>query len=529
MSRMRKTRPWALLLAIGLLGAFPTPSSASHGFLTSDPPFVSLGPDAAAGSELQAIISVGEDGGTPGFLFEGIPDGIGIKPGPWPDTVDVFVTHEQSTVPFPPLSGALGPPLADFVDSSISKLTLDIRPDHFGEVLAAEVALPSSQGFLRFCSAFMAGPDEGFSRYTFFANEETNDIVDVPPGAIYGPDPALAPQRQGGYAVVLDAESGEFTHVPGMGRHNHENSVVIPGGWNQYAIVSTDDTFTATTSQLYMYLANQERHIWQDKGSLWAFRVTGTQDGPVDPGDPFNDANDYLDLSPGEDFQGEFIRVPKEIAKGLTDEAPQDALENWSVENNVFTFVRLEDLAYDRHDPRTVYIADTGATRVIPDPATGRITRGPSGTVGQADNGRIFQMVFNDKNPRKVDSLTVLAQGDDASLPVFVPFRAPDNIDTSEVSLMVQEDASDAKVWQHVLGTSDWLHVATVNDPDGESSGIVDASEWFGDGWWMLDVQSHGVFQESEVVENPLGQEFPDLTLKREDGQLLLMNIPGST
>ena len=137
-----------------------------------------------------------------------------------------------------------------------------------------------------------------------------------------------------------------------MGRHNHENTVVIPGGWNQFAMLSGDDTFSAPSSQLYLYLANRESHIWEDKGSLWAFRVTGAGAGRLDPNDPFNGANDYLDIQPGDDWQGEFIRVPKQIARGQTGLAPQDALEQWSNENNVFQFIRLEDIAYDRNNPR---------------------------------------------------------------------------------------------------------------------------------------------------------------------------------
>ena len=147
-----------------------------------------------------------------------------------------------------------------------------------------------------------------------------------------------------------------------MGRLNHENTVVIPGGWSRHALLTTDDTFSAPSAQLYLYLASQESHIWQDKGSLWAFRVTRTDEGPIDATDPFNGANDYLDLQPGESWQGQFIRVPKEIAKGQTGDAPQAALEQWSNDNNVFQFIRLEDLAYDKNDPRTVYIADTGST-----------------------------------------------------------------------------------------------------------------------------------------------------------------------
>ena len=253
---------------------------------------------------------------------------------------------------------------------------------------------------------------------------------------------------------------------------------------------------------------------------MWAFRVTGTDGGKVKAQDSFNGANDYVDLEPGEVFTGEFIRVPQQIARGDTDVAPQDALEQWSNENNVFQFIRLEDLAYDKNDPSVVYIADTGRSRVVPDPETGRLTRGPSGTVGQADNGSMFVMEFDENNPRKVNAFYKLAQGDDPAVDDFVAFSAPDNVDTSVNSLMVQEDNDDAKIWRMDLSSGDWSHVATVLDPDGESSGIVDASEWYGPGSWLLTVQAHGSNESEEQVG--------DVLFKREDGQLLLMTIDGS-
>jgi hypothetical protein len=147
--------------------------------------------------------------------------------------------------------------------------------------------------------------------------------------------------------------------------------------------------------------------------------------------------------------------------------------------------------------------------------------RGPSGTVGQADNGSIFKFVFNEANPRKVDSFSVLAQGDDPNTDAFVAFVNPDNMGASANSLMVQEDADEAKIWQHDFDSGTWTVIATVNDPDGESSGIVDASAFFGDGAWLLDVQAHGTFLETNML--------PDGTLQKlEDGQLMLMVIPGS-
>jgi hypothetical protein len=509
MSHLRKVSVGFFCAAILVVVVLPALVAASDGFLTPQAPFITLEPGVPAGSDVIAIISSGET--VDGFLFEGIPDGIGITEGAESNTVDVYVAHEQTTVPF------FGE--ADFQDASVSKLTLNTAPgDDMGAVLDASVAISPLDGFLRFCSASLAGAAEGFVRPMFFANEEANDVVDVPAGAPYEPDPALGSQRQAGYVVALDTESGVSTPISGMGRLNHENTVAVPGGWNPIVILTTDDTFNAPSAQLYMYLANHESHIMEDKGSLWAFRVTRTEEGPVDATDPFNGANDYLDLQPGDDWQGEFIRVPKEIARGQTAEAPQDALENWSNDNNVFQFIRLEDLDYDRNNPRVVYVADTGQTRIVPDPTTGRMTRGQSGTQGFADNGRIFRFEINEKNPRKVDSFSVLADGDAPESEVYVPFINPDNMGASTNSLMVQEDTDDARIWRHDFAFGSWSVVATVNDPDGESSGIVDASEWFGSGWWLLDVQGHGENVDEEVVDGVL--------LKRESGQLLLMKIP---
>ncbi len=487
----------AILLTMAMLAALAVPAQAdppTQGFFTSEDPFITLADELSPQAMVQAIISTGDELGD--FMFEGIPDGVGIRPGPGSNTADVYVAHEQTTIPF---RGE-----QDFQDASVSKVTLQTRGVQRGAVYDADVAIGPEEGFLRFCSASMAGPDEGLEDWVFFTGEETSDVVDG---------------VQRGFAVVLNTRTGEHTAVPGMGRLNHENTVVIPGGWDDLAMLTTDDTFTAATSQLYMYIAEDQDAIFDDDGALYAFRVTGVDGSPLaDPADPFNGANDYLDLQPGESFQGEFIPVPRAIALG-----DQDDLEDWSNANNVMQFIRLEDVAADKNDPRVVYIADTGGSRVVPNPATGRMHRPPG--QGLADNGRIFEMVMNADDPTQVDSLTILADGDLDGSDVFVPMRSPDNIDTSKRSLMVQEDADDAVIWQHrfnKMPSQSWRVVASVNDPDGESSGIVDASPWFGGGMWLLTVQGHGTFIDEDTTS------IPGITIKRESGQLLLMRIPGS-
>ncbi len=512
----------ALSLASALIfvATFASSSGATHGYRTAQPAMLTLDPTAPIGSSLLPIINSGETlESLGGFTFEGIPDGIGAMPGATAGTVDVFINHEQSHVPF----GGLG----DLVDASVSKLTLDTTSGD-ESVLGASVAIPPTAGYLRFCSSTMAGPAEGLDRYLYFTNEESNDVVPVPAGAPYGPDPSLDPMRQAGYSVVLDPATGAFTQVPGMGRHNHENTMVVPGGWEQIAVLSGDDTFFSRTpdwSQLYLYLADDEDELVADHGSLWAFRVTHTDEGKVDEADPFNGANDYGDIGSGEVWRGRFIHVPKAIARGLTADRPQNALEDWANANNVFQFIRVEDTAYDKSNPRVVYLADTGERRMVPDPTTGRLKRNPSsGPFGPFPNGRVYRMEFSAENPRKVDSFSILLNAD-AGAPggALGPIFQPDNVGTSLNSLMVQEDTSQAfsRVWRLDLALGTWSIVATVNDRDWESSGIVDVSTWFGPGSWLLDVQAHDVF----VASAP---GSPGVTLKREGGQLLLMRIPGS-
>jgi Bacterial protein of unknown function (DUF839) len=509
--RARAWRRAAVLPAAALTLLMAAPSASAAPFFTSVPLMITLADPSS--SEATAIISVGDTVGD--FFFEGIPDGIGAMPGSG-GNVEVFVNHEQSTVPF----GGL----ADFEMASVSHLTLDPS----GGVLAGSVPLPDSAGFQRFCSSTMAGPADGLSSYLYLTGEEAPDALPVPPGAPYGPDPAYAPEnlRQSGYAVVLDPVTGEFTQVAGMGRHNHENVMVLPGAWDKIAVISGDDTFSAPSSQLYLYLAEDEDAIWADEGNLLAFRVTHKNGVRVAPGNPFNGANDYGDVTTGDHLQGRFIRVPGWIARGTTGTPPQDALERWSNRHNVFQFIRVEDTAYDPDVPigqnPVMYFADTGSSSAVPDPTTGRLTAGSGGPYG---NGRIFQMTFAKHNPRRVVDFSIVLDGNGATNPLAPApaMKNPDNLGISSNSLMVQEDISSgaaSRILRYDLNTAGWSIVGQVNTVGWESSGIVDASAFFGDGAWLLDVQAHSIF----VDEVDTG----DVTLKREGGQLILLTVDGS-
>jgi hypothetical protein len=422
--------------------------------------------------------------------------------------------------------------------------------DRDGGILDGEFVIPSSANYQRFCSNFMATREHGFDRPIIFTNEEATDVVNRT-GIAWPATPANGSNpEQAGVVVAFDVNTGAYKTIYGMGRHNHENSVAIPG-YKKLVVLSGDDTFSPPASQLYSYIANSTDDLWNDRGDLWAF----VSDNPA--------INDYGDLSGSASVSGHFIKVPKDVATGSTNPTTaQTVLENWSNANNVFQFIRVEDIAYDREDSNIVYFADTGEPRALPDATTGRLRRGPAidpatgqPTIGPWPNGRIFKMVLDKRDPTKVKKLSILVDGDKlgaAGAGNTSLIHQPDNIETTKDALLIQEDpgghnqyaltdpnGTTARIWKHDLYSKSLKVVAKVNQSldnlagydkaptttaragGWESSGIIDVSRFFGDGWFLVDIQAGSLILESET--RPDG-----ITYEREGGQLLLVKIPGT-
>jgi hypothetical protein len=475
----------------------------------------------------------------------------------------------------------------DFDNAQVSRLILN---QHSAGVLNGKFVIPSRLGFQRFCSNYLATAREDFTRNIFFTNEETPDYVfrqeDSWPPPIG--DPA---EREAGLVVALDVKTGKSKPIYGMGRHNHENSVAIPG-YGHPVVVSGDDTFTSgpltgappvrptvpSQSQLYSYIAPSTDSLMADEGDLWAF-VSDT------PG-----VKNYYDVAPnsGTVVTGHFIKVPKDIATGRkpdgselkaadkgyplppadgswqTDlrsttavgiDGPQWVLEHWSDINNVFQFVRVEDIAYDKRPGmgNVVYIVDSGR---------GRTAAQSLDTPFRSTNGRVWKMVLDPNDPTKVTSLTVFVEGDDNPVKTLNEIHQPDNIESTPNGLLITEDpgssqqfpvgstdpaATTARLWHVPIGNPAGADVvAKVNqsadggstDVDGrapsnqgawESTGIVDASKAFGPDMFLINVQAHTLWVEKAPGEDTFidANADPDFTYKREGGQLLLIRIPG--
>jgi hypothetical protein len=521
----RATLKLVAILGCSVLVASGATASAGPppGFKTDEPPMLRA---LASGASVDPIITVGERLRS-GYMFEAIPDGIAVgKKGHRRATI--YVNHETSTVPFPYDPEAPEESFGDFKNAELSRLGLQQRPRGV-VVRGGRLVIKSKENWQRFCSNFLARKKHGFEYPLLFTNEEATDFVYRDRRRAWPTvegDPAA---EQAGVVVAYNPRTGEHRGIYGMGRHNHENSVAIPG-YGKPVVVSGDDTFSAPSSQLYMYIARNTDAVWNDRGHLWAFK---SDDDAV---------NDYGDLFGDASVSGRFIRVPDKVAHG-----DQTALETWSNDNNVFQFIRIEDTAYDRNKPNVLYLADTGEPRAIPDEETGRLQRGESGTEGPYPNGRVFRMELDEDNPRRVVDLSILIDADTGGYDNPDVLHNPDNLETTRRSLLIQEDPGshnqfdpgagpNARVWLYRLDDGSMVPVAEVDqskDPEAnagawESSGIVKAFKVFGKGAFLLDVQAHTLFVDTAPGPDLNGDGTPDWTLKREGGQLLLLRLPGA-
>jgi hypothetical protein len=523
----------ALAALAGVVLASAAAKPGDGGYLTTKAPLLA---PVAAGVKVKPLLNVGDTVG--GYTMEALPDGIALdkhKDG----KVDVYLNHETSLVPFPATR-------VDFTNALLSKLTLDRKS---GGTLAGSYVIPNQAGYQRFCSNFLVGKKEGFDRDMLLIGEEARDWVFR---STAGPAAPFAPgAEQAGVVVAYDVESGQYRSIYGMGRSNHENAVAV-GGYKKPVLLTGDDTFDAPASQLYLYTAKDGDAVWNDQGRLYVFvsDVAGI--------------DDYGDVDYAHPTSGHFLEVPRMIATGKKadgsevrasdfgfpgppagiPDGPQWVLEYWSQNvAHAFQFIRIEDLAPDRHDDNVVYFADTGEPRALRDPATGRLRRGPSGTQGPFPNGRVFKIVLDKKDPLEVESLSVMPNADFDLGGYGNPnvTHQPDNVETTDKAILITEDPGGhnqgaaigpARVWRYNLKTGAIdvvLRVDHSSDPTSpkqplgnwESSGIVDASKAFGKDAFLVDVQAHG--WEVATMPNPGGP-----TSMRENGQLLLVEIPGT-
>ncbi len=392
------------------------------------------------------------------FQYTGVPDGIGVYASA-PDRLEVFTNHE--------LSYRYGDPAW----SRVSHLTLDPQ----GAVISASYAVDGTERYEYFCSSTM-------------------DMIDGTPWYFTGEEWFASPR--GGTSIAINALTGKVIRTPQFGSLNHENVVPVHG--LDHAVVYLSEDSFRLRSQAYAYFADDFPSAIHGNGALavWV---------PGDPGDGDPSTND---ISKGQSLSGRFVTIPHaERYTGLQLNEKAEALGS-------FNFVRIEDAATDASNPGVVYFSDTGANK------------------SETKHGRLYRMTFDPANPRRA-TLEVVLDGDAGD-----DIVNPDNLGIDQRVLLIQEDRNDTasgynRILLYDLTTGALTPVARLDPPPAviergggpgvwESSGVVDASAFFGPGAWLLNVQAH----HTRILQQGIDLGIDSAAGQR--GQLVLLRIPGS-
>jgi len=279
-------------------------------------------------------------------------------------------------------------------------------------------------------------------------------------------------------SVVTGPDAGKAYVLPYLGKFSWENSVASVVEQDTTLVIGTDDS---TPGQVYAYVGTKtDSGLDIDKagltnGKLYGIAVAGA---PVE--DRINGVGGTKRFS--------LVEIPN--AKSITGAA----LDAVSISAGVTNFLRPEDGAWDPMRPTDFYFVTTD-----------RIDQSVLGQGSNIARSRLWRLRFDDiSNPLAGGEIRAILNGTEGQ-------QMFDNmcIDTRGYAL-IQEDpgnnAYNAKIWQVDLITGQGKIIAK-HDParfgdiglaatapytqDEESSGIFDAKDILGTGWFLMCDQAH--------------------------------------
>ncbi len=494
----------ALAASAGLAGAFalapapqtPTafaaPRFGAMGPSTTTAPYLVPNPALGDMVSLTSILTVGDSVG--GYRMVGIPDGLGAFAGQG-DSMNLLVNHELGST-----RGELRGHASKgaFVSRwAINRNTLKVEAGQdlvtspgsmFLWDTAKKAFNAATTAIERLCSADMAAPGAfwwnglGTQDRILLNGEETTG-------------------GRGFAWIATGAQAGQAWQLPRMGRGAFENLVANPMPQAKTIVIGLEDgnlstapVVSAAPSQLSVYIgAKQASGSTIERAGLTNGKLYGIQvevDGVV-RSEEDDTAGLGLPWEGGRSGAGfKMVAVGNDgDVSGLT--AAQ--LEQSMIEKQALRMRRIEDGAWD---PRPGYESHFYFVT----------------TSSFTTNSRLWRLRFWDiQNPEAGGALDLLLNGDEGH-------KMLDNITVDKYGrVILQEDPGNepyiARVWAYGIDTKEFVPVAWFNPAlfgqgqpgvitlDEESSGIIDASDLLGGGYYLLDAQVHKTLADTELVE----------------------------
>lgn len=500
--------------AVALLACAIAPA-----FAASTPYVVPTNP--AVGT--QAILTVGEsvnfkpDGVTP-YVMVGIPDGLGAYDN-GDGTFTVLMNHELgNTVGVVRAHGNKGAFVSEWIINKSDLSVVSIR-DFIGD--STSIFLSDNVPGTSAHTGFEAGATTAINRLCSadLAAPTAYQWTDVNSGITYGTSARIFQSgEESGFGrqfawiatddpntVGNDANLGY--EIPHCGLFSWENNVANPYSQRKTIVMGMDDTNPG--GQIYVWVGDKQTtgNVVERAGltrqsvndNLYVIKVNGLP--PDTTGATLEDRATPLN--------GTFALMNEGDVSGLTG----TQLETLSNTKGGTKFLRPEDGSWDPSSPVDYYFVTTDRYDQVKD-----------GVGAQVGRSRLYRLRFTDiANPELGGAITCLLDGTEAG-------NMFDNLTVDHFGrVILQEDVGNqqhnGKIWMYQIATGQLVQLAQHNpalfggigvpaiapfNQDEESSGIIDVSEIFGPGYYLLDVQAHYSIP-GELVEG---------------GQFLAMYIP---
>ncbi|MBO0763188.1 MAG: phytase [Hyphomicrobiaceae bacterium] len=380
--------------------------------------------------------------------------------------------------------------------------------------------VPGTTAFERFCSADLAGTDAyrfrqfGTHERIFLGGEETSP-------------PFTGDYGRAWAHVVTGPNTGKTYELPRLGKHSFENAVASPFAQKKTIVMLDDDANAATNvtpatvcraagqtgcaapgSELFMYVGtkqstgNEIERAGLTNGKLFGLRVK--VGGAVVTGENLDFV--FSSTAPAvTSAQAEFVDLG-DVSGKTGQQIEDDALAA-----QVTQFMRIEDGAWDPRPGKQndYYFVTTGAISAT------QATWRPS---------RLWHVHFKDiANPEAGGTIEMLLTNqffagagttpdDDPTFQMF-DNMAIDGLGRIVLLEDVGNNARRGRIYVYGIDNRKLEQVAVHNPKffqpgspdfitqDEEASGVIDASNFLGAGWFLTTVQNHRPSSDAELVE----------------------------
>jgi len=429
----------------------------------------------APGVKVKAILTVGDspsfkaDGTTP-YRMVGIPDGSGAFDN-GDGSFTYLVNHELDGNGVVRDHGGKGAFVSKWTvrksDLAVCKgEDLDKAQQSYNTATNAWEVPATPSTYRRFCSAdlpassafFNVSSGKGYDAPLFMNGEESGTE---------------------GRAIAHDL-AGNMWELPRLGKLAFENSVASPKPGDKTVVFGTDD---GTGGQVYVYVGtksttgNAPEKAGLNNGALYGVRVPNVLSEPAD-GIP----------------SAAFELVSFGNVTGWTGAK----LETESNTAQVTHFNRPEDAAWDPNSPNDLYFVTTNAFSAPSRLWRLRFIDAQNPTLG----GTIEMLLDGTEGFKMLDNLTVDHFGhvyleEDVGGNAYLGRILRYDIATDTVTPVLQADPA---LFDNTIASP------TFQTIDEEASGIIDAADILGAGWFLTSFQSHKASADPELVEG--GQLF---------------------